>query len=133
MIARRAWLVAAALLTGCGKRSARQNLLPEAVGQWRRTSLDEQPVSGVPRPLTPATVKRVQTAVYEGAGRLEVTLYELANSANALDAVQRWRPAADSIFFYKDEYFAVVHYQRADRQALNAFVRDLSQHLAPPK
>lgn len=134
MMHRRGLLGAALLLAGCGKSGGRPNLLPEAVGsQWRRTSLADQPVSSAPQPLTISTVKRVQLATYEGPGKLEVTVYELSSSAAALDAVQRWRPAANTIFFYRDEIFVVVRYDTSDRQALNGFVKDLNQHLAPPK
>jgi hypothetical protein len=135
MTSRRACLAAAAaaLSAACGKSKPKENLLPETVGPWRRTSLAEQPAAGVPQPLTPSTTKRVLASAYQGPGKLDVTLYELANSASALDAVQRWRPEANSIFFYRDEYFVVVRYETADRQALNGFVRDLSQRLGPAK
>jgi hypothetical protein len=132
---RRGWVASALLLAGCGKSGApRGNLLPETVGaQWRRSSLGEMPLAGLPQPLTASTVKRAQAAKYEGPGKLEATLYEMSSSAAALDAVQRWRPEANTIFFYRDEFFVVVRYEPGDRQALNAFVRDLSAHLGPKK
>ena len=135
MTSRRGLLGVALLLAGCGKPGGRQNLLPETVGsQWRRASLGGITTSGLQPPLTASTVKRGQSAQYDGPGKVDVMLYELSSSAAALDAVQRWRAEANSIFFYRDEFFVVVHYDAAaDRQALNAFVRDLSQHLAPSK
>ena len=132
---RRGWLASALLMAGCAKSGPpRGNLLPDMVGaQWRRTSLAELPLTGLAQPLTASTVKRALAAKYDGPGKLEATLYEMSSSAAALDAVQRWRPEANTIFFYRDEFFVVVHYEPGDRQALNAFVRDLSAYLGPKK
>ncbi len=129
---RRAVLASATLLAGCGrKRVPRTNLLPEVVGDYKRTSLAD--ASGENEVIPRGSIERAQAAIYQGAGRLDVTLYELTSSAAALDAVQRWRPAANTVFFYRDEFFVVVRYQDADRKAVNIFVRDLDRHLTPPK
>jgi hypothetical protein len=131
---RRAFAASAALAGGCGKPGVpRADVLPQALGEWRRTALSDGPLPETPEPIPRGSVKRVQTANYEGPGKVNVTLYELSSSAAALDAVQRWRPAADTVFFYRDEFFVVVKYRDADRKALNAFVRDLDRRLTPPK
>jgi hypothetical protein len=127
--ARRKLLLSAAALIGCGRTNREiADPLPASVGVWRRSALSDAPAArdGV----IPATsIRRVRKAVYEGAGNLQVSLYELTSSAAALDAVQRWRPAANTIFFYRDQYFVVVQYETADRKAINEFVRDLDKHL----
>jgi hypothetical protein len=131
---RRGLVASALVLAGCGRSGPTGDLLPETVGaQWRRASLADVPLTSLPQPLTASTVKRAQSARYEGPGKLEATLYVMSSSAAALDAVQRWRPEANTIFFYRDEFFVVVRYEPGDRQALNAFVRDLSAHLGPKK
>jgi hypothetical protein len=136
MTRRRGLIASALLLAGCGTSgSARRDLLPATLGtQWRRVSLSDLPPAALPPPLTSTTVKRGQSAKYEGSGNLDVALYEMSSSAAALDAVQRWRPEANTVFFYRDEFFVVVRYDgAADRQALNGFVRDMSAHLGPKK
>ena len=76
-------------------------------------------------------LRRCQVAEYEGPGKLEARLYELASSGVALDIVQRWRPSADTVFFYEKNYFVVVKWQRAERPALQAFVREIQSRLNP--
>ena len=130
----RRWLLLlpAALLAACRKGVPRENLLPEVLGEWKRESLTllSSPDTSV---IPQASIRRVQSAGYKGNGSLNATLYELKSSAAALDAVQRWRPAADTLFFYRDDLFVVIQYQAADRKALNAFVAALDRHLTPPK
>ena len=128
---RRALLASAALLAACKKGIPRDDLLPAMVLEWKRTTLGAAaPDSAV---IPQSSIRRVQSATYEASGKVEVTLYELSSSAAALDAVQRWRPAADTVFFYHDDLFVVVKYRDADRKALNAFVAALDKHLMPPQ
>jgi hypothetical protein len=130
----RALLAFVVLMAGCGRTAApRANLLPDAVGEWKRAGLNERAAAPANDVIPKTSVNRVLTGVYSGPGKLDVALFDLTSSATALDAVQRWRPAADTIFFFQDRYFVVVQYQTADRKALNAFVRDLSGHLKPAK
>jgi hypothetical protein len=44
--------------------------------------------------------------------------------------VQRWKPAPDTVFFYKDRFFVLVQWQTADRKALREFVGALEKRLA---
>jgi hypothetical protein len=133
-ITRRILVASAILVAGCAKPGVpRTNLLPESLGVWRRTALQEVSNPADTDVIPRGSIRRVQKARYEGAGNADVTLYELTSSAAALDAVQRWRPAPDTVFFYRDEFFVVVKYQDAERKALNALVRDLDKHLTPPK
>ncbi len=122
------WLALA--LCGCRSNRPPVNVLPETVaGTWRRTSLREVPLSEAPDPVSRTSVTRLQAAAYEGAGRLQARAYELTSSAVGLDMVQRWRPSADTVFFYRGRYFVVVKWQQAERKALEEFVRALEARL----
>ena len=101
-----------------------------AAGGWRRASLRDVPVSEAPDPVPRTAVERLQTAVYQGPGELEARAYQLTSPAVGLDLAQRWRPSADTIFFNRGKYFLVVKWRQADRQALQAFVRELETRLA---
>jgi hypothetical protein len=132
VIPRRAFLTAGAVLAGCGAPSNRPLPLPETIaGGWTRTDLREMPPASGVEPPARATVRRLAQADYTGPAKATVTLYELSSSGAALDAVQRFPPAADTVFFYKDAYFAVVKWQGApDRRAFGEFVRALEKSLA---
>jgi hypothetical protein len=104
-------------------------LLPEASGPWHRTSQSDPPVSEAPDAVPRASVARFRRASYEGAGGLEARVYLLESQALALDLVQRWRPAPDTVFFYAGRFFAVVQWREADRGALRTFVQDLERRL----
>src|SRR5262245_11008698 len=108
-----------AALARCARRPQTAGPLPpEAVPRlWQRTELSELPGSSAPDPIPAGGAQRVVRAVYEGPGRLEVTLYELTSSALALDMAQRWRPAADTVFFYQGAFFVVVRWQQAERKS----------------
>ena len=121
---RRFWVVPALISSACGQpaRSA-ANLLPASVGGvWQRKSLHD-----IPPPKT--TILRAFEADYEGAGRVTVDLYEAKVSGTAFEMTQHWRASADTVFFDKGRYFVVVKWERADRQALTAFVRGLQKEL----
>jgi hypothetical protein len=128
----RRYLLLPLALTACrrpGERTA--PALPETVaGGWRKTAGRGVPPAEAPEPLAPGAVRRASAATYEGPGRAEVTLYELNSSASALDAVQRWRPQPNTVFFYKDNLFVVVKWQGADRKTVGDFVRALEKQLA---
>jgi hypothetical protein len=123
----RAIVLLALLLAACSGPSARGPLLPESVDNWRRTSLRDLSAADAPEVIPRASLRRVQSATYEGAGKAEAVVYELSSSAASLDVVQRWRPVPDMVFFYRDQYFVTVRSAGADRQALAGFVRALEK------
>ena len=105
-------------------------LFPEtAAGVWRRTALRSPPVSDAPDPVPRTNVERFALASYEGPGKIEARVYALTSPAVGLDLAQRWRPSADTVFFYRGRYFVVVKWQDADRKALEAFVHELEARL----
>src|SRR5437763_4665157 len=127
---RRDWLGLAAAGWGCGTRSPQPDLLPDALAGWRRNAIRDVPVAEAP-PIVPRTgVKRIREADYEGSGTLTARVYELTSESVGLDLAQPWPPQADTVVFYQRNYFAVVTWQHADRQALQQFVRELERKLA---
>jgi hypothetical protein len=121
------------LLAACsGSVTLPSDLFPEnAAGGWRRTALTEPPLSDTPDPVPRTSVDRLAVADYEGPGKLQARVYVLRSPAVGVDLAQRWRPSADTVFFYRGRYFVVVKWQSADRKALEAFVRELESKLGP--
>jgi hypothetical protein len=126
-------MMLAAILSGaCGRVEPRPDLFPQVVaGVWHRTALRDLPASESPDPLPRTSVDRIQTASYEGPGKLEARVYQLTSSTVGFDVAQRWHPAANTVFFNQGRYFVVVKWQEAERKALQAFVRELEVRLAP--
>jgi hypothetical protein len=128
-MAHRAWIGLASLLAlggACRENTAPLGLLPErAAGGWRRISLRQTPVSEAPDPVPRNAVTRLETAQYEGPGKLEARVYELSSPEVGVTLAQRWRPSADTVFFSRGRFFVVVKWQQAERQALRDFVREL--------
>ena len=128
------WVVAAALaavtLAACGEKPLPPDLLPAtAAGGWHRVSLEALAPSNAPDPIPRTVIERAAVARYEGPGKLEARLYELASPAVGLDMMQRWRPSADTVFFAQGRYFTVIKWQEADRKALQQFIRELEARL----
>jgi hypothetical protein len=105
-------------------------LFPDTVaGVWHRTALREESVSNTHDPVPRTSVERLEVASYEGPGKLEARVYALTSPEVGLDLVQRWRPSADTVFFYRGRYFVVVKWQEAERGALKSFVHELEAKL----
>ena len=119
------------LMLACGGvRSPAPALFPPVAAEsWKLKESVVQPVSSAPDNVRRLGLKRAERAIYEGEGTITVDVYELTTSAGGLELVQTWRPAADTVFFYKETYFAVVKWERAGKPAVTAFVRDLEKRL----
>jgi hypothetical protein len=130
---RRNWLWFAAALGACSEKDRMPvDLFPEmAASVWRRTALRDLPVSEAPDPVPRNAVERIETASYEGPGKIEARVYELTSTEVGLNLAQRWRPSSDTVFFNSRQFFVVVKWQEADRKSLQEFVRDLEKRLAP--
>jgi hypothetical protein len=128
-------LVLLAALCACrGSAPLPPGLLPDTVaGVWHRTSLRDLSVSDAPDPVPRSSVDRLEVATYEGPGKLEARVYALTSAGVGVDLVQRWRPSADTVFFYQGRYFVVVKWQEAERGALEKFVRELEAKLKSAK
>lgn len=105
------------------------DLFPENAGLWHRTSMRELTPAEAPDPVPPASIRRIRAASYEGAGKLDARVYQLSTSAVALDLVQRWQAAPDTVFFYADRFFVVVRWESAERKELQEFVSALEKRL----
>jgi hypothetical protein len=118
-------------LAACGgRRGPAVEPFPETLAGWTRKERREAPVSEAPDPVPRTSVRSLEIATYEGPGKLEARAYELTSKGVGLDLAQRWRPSADTVFFWTGEYFVVVKWQEADRQALQAFTRAVEQRLS---
>jgi hypothetical protein len=133
-MARRECLWLLVLLTACHRAEPLPDLLRETVaGVWHRTALERPSVSDAPDPVPRSAVEQFQRATYEGPGKIDARVYALDSPAVALELVQRWRPSADTLFFYRGRYFVVLKWQDADRKALNAFAAELEKRLGKPQ
>lgn len=124
-------VLSAASLAYCGgEKKAAQPLFPDAVAEnWKRKESAGLPAPDAPESVRRLGLRRAQRAVYEGPGAITADLYELTSSAAGLELVQTWRPAANTVFFYKENYFVVVKWEKAERAAVTAFVVALEKHL----
>jgi hypothetical protein len=131
-ISRRLVLAAAGVaLAACRARTDNAALLPETVGPWQRSTLRELPAASAGEPPARGSIRSVFRAEYGGPAKAEVTVYDLSSSAAALDAVQRFRPAPDTIFFHRDSCFVVMKWQGSpDRKTLGEFVRAIEKSTA---
>jgi hypothetical protein len=119
-----------ALAAACRENTAPLGLLPEnAAGGWRRTSLSRTPVSEAPDPVPRTAVTRLETAQYEGPGKLEARIYQLTSADVGVTLAQRWNPSADTVFFSRGRFFVVIKWQQAERGALRDFVRELQARM----
>ena len=114
------------LLASCGgaPRPA-EPLFPQQAGVWKLQQSGDLPLSGIPEPIGRLGVRRAGSASYEGAGSLQVEMYEMTSSAAALEAEQTWRPAAGTVAFHRDSYFVVIHWENAARDSVPEFVREM--------
>jgi hypothetical protein len=127
---RTCYVLLALALCGCRHKEPPLDLFAETVaGVWHRTSVRELSSSETPDPVPRTEVNRIQAASYDGPGKLGARVYELTSSGVGLDLVQRWRPSADTVFFYQGRYFVVIKWEGADRKALQAFIRELEERL----
>jgi hypothetical protein len=121
---RRYWIVVALAWSACSQppRDPGSLLQASVGGVWQRKALRDIP------PPKPAILRAFE-ARYEGAGAVIVDLYEAKVSGTAFEMTQHWRATSDTVFFDKGRYFVVVKWERADRQAIQAFVRALETEL----
>jgi hypothetical protein len=127
---RREWLAFACLLTACGNPAAPpERLLPPAIGGWERQQIQQSEYAQGADPLAVSGVRRVLATAYGGPGTIHVRLYEMSSQAGGLDAIQRWRPAPDTVTFHHNQYFAAVRWEDVDRAKLTDFVRALESHI----
>ncbi len=117
-------------LVACGAPREMPVLFPSVVAEfWKLKESAALPPSSAPENVRRLGLKRAERATYDGAGTITADVYELTSSAAGLELVQTWRPAADTVFFYKETYFVLVKWERAEKPAVTAFVRALEKRL----
>src|SRR5581483_3739135 len=112
MFRRRALLLMTAMASCGGRREPAADVFPETLAGWRRVSMRGAPVAESPDPVPQTSVVRVTAASYAGAGKLEARAYELTRSEVGLDIAQRWRPSADTVFFWARRWFVVIRWEQ---------------------
>ena len=103
------------------------DLFPAAIGPWHRVALADLQPAQAPDPVPAQSIERIRAASYEGPGKVEARVYQLTNSAVALDVMQRWNQTGGTVVFANDRFFVVVKWNAAERKALQEFVRDLEK------
>ena len=128
---RRSWFLLTGALAGCGSKPERSiDPLPETVaGVWRRKEWHDMPLSEAPDPVPQSSLRRFESALYHGPGVIQARAYQLTSKAVGLELAQRWRPSADTVFFWAGDWFIVLKWQDADRTALQAFTREVEARL----
>src|SRR5689334_13836786 len=108
---RSALAIAVLAMIGCARPTPMPDAFPETLGGAHRTSLGDLPPGQPPDSLPAARIESIRAATYEGSGKVEARIYALPSAAVALDVVQRWTPRPDTVFFYSDRFFVVVHWE----------------------
>ena len=103
------------------------DLFTDTAGAWHRTSVRELAPSSAPDSVPPAAIERIRAASYEGPGKLDARVYQLTSPAAALDVAQGWKPTPGTVFFCSGRFFVLIHWQTADRKALQEFVAMLEK------
>ena len=125
MVTRLTLALSTLLLFSCGGAPKPAPLFPAAVGAWKLKQSSDLAPNQIPEQIQRLGVRRAGSAVYEGAGSLQVEVYELTSSAAALETEQTWRPAANTVAVHHESYFTVIHWENAERAAVSAFVREM--------
>jgi hypothetical protein len=122
-------LLSVLALVACASRDAAPPLPDSASFGWQLKSTVETPKTAAPAPVRDLGFRKSWRAEYAGPGKALVDIYEVPSEANALEMIQKWRPAADTVTFFGAHYFVVVHWEGADREAVRALVGSLEKSL----
>ncbi len=134
MLNRRAWLLAAIATGACTpSKKAPATALPERVGAWTRSDHSRPPSGEAPAAIARFAVAAIEKATYSGPGgeTLHAEAYHVASEAAGLELEQTWRPEPNAVGFHVGTFFVIMRYDKADRSALNSFVRELQAFLMP--
>ena len=126
-------IVIAATLCACSRPAPMPDVFAAEIAGWHRTGVQDVPVSQPPDAIPVKLIQQIRTATYEGPGKLEARAYALTSSAVALDLVQRWEARPDTVFFYVDRFLVVVHWQTAEKKAMQPFLFALEKGFTPKK
>lgn len=109
-------LIFALLLIACGCQQRSGPVLPQSTaGGWTLQDVSR--------------TDRKTAGTYRGSGTVRVEVEDTGASVTAFDRAQRARPQANTVFFYKGNYFVTVTWSEADRDALRSLLRDLEKRL----
>jgi hypothetical protein len=115
------------LVAACGSSAPARPDIPQSVSPgWKLVSLNK---SGMPEGLAPEGAPSCWKAAYTGSGSADVWLCWYRESANAFEAVQRARAAAQTVKFQEGQYFVMVQWNGAQKTELTALVRGIQRAL----
>jgi len=121
-------LLSLLVLTCCSHGANESPKLPEnAPFGWQLKSVAETKPELAPETVRQLGFSRSWRAEYGGPGTAHVDLYRLKSEAAGLEMTQRWRPAANTVTFFNARYFTVIVWDRVDRAALTALVKELER------
>ena len=119
------------LFAGCTRQPRPlEEALPASPGEgWILTGASPVPPENAPGMVRQLGLRRAVRASYQGAGELQVTLYEMVTPASAFELVQKWRTEESAVHFHHERYFVLVESGQLDTPALLSFVRLLEKQL----
>ena len=121
----------AVLLVACNSTPPAGFVFPQAVGGWKLEQIKDLSAGDAPEPIRRLGLTRTQSGEYVGPGRIAARVYEMTSPSGAFEAEQTWKPTADTVAFHKGKYFAVIHWEKAERTAVSTFVRQMEKQLGP--
>jgi hypothetical protein len=115
------------VLTACGNTPPSRPQIPESVSPgWKLNSLASAPR---PEELASDGNPTCWKGSYTGAGTADVSICWYKASANAFEATQRTRAAAQAVKFQQGNYFVIVKWNDTPKPNVSALVRALEKAL----
>jgi hypothetical protein len=115
------------LLAACGSAPPAKPDIPQSVSPgWKLSSLDK---SALPPGLSSDGAPDCWKGTYSGSGSADVWLCWYRESANAFEAVQRARAAAQTVKFQEGRYFVLIQWNNVQKADLTALIRAIQKAL----
>lgn len=107
-------------------------VFPPQLAGWNLQKSETKLPSQAPKEVGRFKVLAYERVVYTAGGNAIVTaeVFQLESSAAGLELEQTWKPSADTVAIHKGTFFAVIHWESADREKVTQFVRDLGNLLS---
>ena len=112
---------------GCGGRAQPlAEVFPREIEGRRLTHVDPLSLDGVSSDIRRLGARAAAHAVYEGADKIDVTLYDMTNRKSAYAALRLARATDKSAPFYHDRYFGTAESTAAPASFARAFEKQLA-------
>lgn len=117
----------ASLAIGCGKRTRPLvEVFPREIEGRKLTQVNPVGLDGVSSDIRRLGARAAARATYEGADKIEVTLYDMTNRKSAYAALRLARETDNSAPFYHDQYFGTAESTAAPASFARAFEKRLA-------